>query len=245
MPCTNIQCPFYLDGTAGDLPTGSNARCMIPDAGQPVSFRKGQVLFREGQPSLSLFSLANGMVKIYGNTENGREQIVGLSHAGDRLVGLQSISASHYAYSASAAMPLNACKINHNALKGYVQQRGDVAMKLVGALNAQLAYSRKLMTVLGHKSAAAKIASLILLMVPDSQHDNTEFSLPFSRREIASLLNVSEETVCRVMADMQRSKIIKAPRGLVAVLDWKGLRAMAHEALADKPALKLVVNTPG
>ena len=69
-------------------------------------------------------------------------------------------------------------------------------------------------------------------MVPESQHNNAEFSLPFSRREIADLLNLSEETVCRLMADMKREGIIKAPRRHVAILDWGRLRAMADGGAA-------------
>ncbi len=217
--------------------------CLISDATHRVKFRKGQVLFLEGQPGLSLYSLANGMVKICTHTEDGREQIVGLSHPGKRLVGLQSISDGRYAYSATAAVALDACKINHNALLTYVQSRGDVAMKLIESLNAQLAYSRKLMKVMGHRSAAAKIASLIMLMVPASEHDKAEYSLPLSRREIAGLLSVSEETVCRVMADMQRSGIIKAPRGVIAVLSWRGLRSLVNESSRDDPNLHVVVDT--
>jgi CRP/FNR family transcriptional regulator len=200
---------------------------MVSDAVHQVKFRKGQALFLEGQPSLNLYSLSSGMVKICHNAADGREQIIGLAHPGNLLVGLQSLSDDRYAYSASAATPVRACRINHQALLTKVRERGDVAISLVRALNAQLAHSRALMEVLGHKSAAGKIASLILLMVPEEQHDNTEFSLPLSRREIADLLNLSEETVCRLMAKMKRSGMIKAPRRHVGVLDWDRLRAMA------------------
>jgi CRP/FNR family transcriptional regulator len=200
---------------------------MVADVIHKVKFRKGHVLFLEGQPSLNLYSLSSGMVKICHHTPDGREQIVGLSHPGNLLVGLQSISDDCYAYSATAATPVRACRINHKALLAKARERGDVAMSLIRALNAQLAHSRALMEVMGHKSAASKIASLILLMVPEAQHGNIAFSLPFSRREIADLLNLSEETVCRLMADMRRTGIIKAPRRHVAVLDWDRLRVMA------------------
>lgn len=200
---------------------------MVADTVRKVKFRKGQILFLEGQPSNFLYALTAGMVKICHSTAQGREQIIGLSHPGNLLVGLQSIADEHYRYSAAAATPVSACRINHQALLTKVRERGDVAMSLVRALNAQLAHSRALMEVMGKKNAAAKIASLILLMVPEAHRENTHFSLPFSRREIAELLNLSEETVCRLMAEMQRSGIMNAPRQNVAVLDWDRLRAMA------------------
>jgi CRP/FNR family transcriptional regulator len=228
MSCNNQSCPFAKTEIIDDPQSGRvrEMRCIVSDASRTVYFEKGQILFLQGQPSTNLYSLSSGMVKICCETPGGREQIIGLSHPGKLLVGLQSIASERYAYSASAATPVTACRINHDRLLSKVGEGSGVAMVLIRALNAQLAHSRALMEVMGQKSAAAKIASLILLMVPESQRDNVEFSLPFSRREIANFLNLSEETVCRQMAKMKRAGIINAPRHFVAILDWHRLRAM-------------------
>jgi CRP/FNR family transcriptional regulator len=234
MTCVNPKCAFCVaeNGDRQTLGLAPELRCMVADAVHKVKFRKGQILFVEGQPSTNLYSLSSGMVKICHAAPDGREQIVGLSHPGNLLVGLQSIAEEHYAYTAAAATSVRACRINHHALLKKVRERGDVAMSLVRVLNAQLVHSRALMEVMGRKNAAAKIASLILFMVPEAHHDSTEFSLPFSRGEIADLLNLSEETVCRVMAEMQRSMIVKAPRRHIAILDWDRLRDMSDGAAA-------------
>jgi len=234
MKAEPTSCPFhYTESGHGPLasPEGES-RCMAVDATHKVEFKKGQTLFLQGEPSTSLYSLSSGMVKICSNLPDGREQIIGLSHPGKLLVGLQSIAQDNYAYSAIAATAVSACRINHEKLLYLVRERGDVAMCLIRALNDQLAHSRTLMEVMGHKTAGAKIAALILLMVPASQHDNSEFSLPFSRREIAGLLGLREETVCRQMANMKRSGVIKSSRSYVAILDWNRIRNMADSAVA-------------
>ncbi len=233
MSCVNPQCAFSRLDYGDEQPSAlkPELRCMVADAVHKVKFRKGQALFLEGQASNFLYALTSGMVKICHHTPQGTEQIIGLSHPGNLLVGLQSIAEEHYAYTAAAATPVSACRINHHALLTKVRERGDVAMSLVRALNAQLAHSRALIEVMGKKNAAAKIASLILLMVPGKQHEKSQFSLPFSRREIAELLNLSEETVCRMMAEMQREGIVKAPRQNIAIVDWNRLRAMADAAV--------------
>jgi CRP/FNR family transcriptional regulator len=162
----------YGDEGPSELPP--EMRCMVADAVHRVKFTKGQVVFLEGQPSTNLYSLSSGMVKICHHTPQGKEQIVGLSHPGNLLVGLQSIADEHYAYSATAASSVSACRINHHALLSKARERGDVAMSLIRALNAQLAHSRALMEVMGRKNAAAKIASLIILMVPEVHHESTQ-----------------------------------------------------------------------
>ena len=233
MPCGNYNCPFFeLQAENGPL-SAAEIQCMISGAVQKVKFRKGEVLFLQGQSSASLYSLASGIVKICFHTSDGRQQIVGVSNSGNLLVGLQSINDERYVYSAAAATAAKACKINHRALLEQVQDRGDLAMRLINAVNAMLAHTRALVQVMGHKNAAAKIASFILLMTPKSQHGNCRFTLPFSRMDIASLLGLSEETVCRLMANMKRTGVIYAPRGNIEIRDWEHLQAIADGAASE------------
>lgn len=236
MPCGNCNCPFYELQAENSPLSAAEIQCMISDTVQKVKFRKGEVLFLQGQSSASLYSLASGMVKICSHTSDGTQQIVGLSSSGDLLVGLQSINDERYAYSAAAATAVNACKINHRALLKQVQDRGDLAMRLIEAVNVKLAHSRALVQVMGHKNAAAKIASFILLMTPKSQHGNCRFTLPVSRMDIASLLGLSEETVCRLMANMKRTGVIYAPRGNIEIRDWEYLQAIADGAASEHAA---------
>lgn len=227
MPCSNCDCPFQEIRALNGSGLSAELQCMLDDSVQRVTFRAGEILFMQGQPSSCLFAVSDGMVKICAHNADGREQIVGLSSPQSLLVGLQSMNDERYAYSAIAATNVRACKVNHRTLLERVRDTGDLAMRLIHAMNAQLAHSRALMEVLGHKCAAAKIASFILLMTPKSEKANGGFALPFSRLEIASLLGLSEETVCRLMANMRREGAIHAPRGRIEIRDWDRLYAIA------------------
>jgi CRP/FNR family transcriptional regulator len=201
--------------------------CVVGDSIQHVLFKKGEVLFLQGWLSTSLYSLKKGMVKICSNSADGHEHIVGLSAPGNLLVGLQSICDNRYAYTGIAETQVRACKINHKALLDQLSDRPDLAMRLIEAMSAQLAHSRALMEVMGHHCAAAKIASFILLMMPKSTHENCGFPMPFSRMEMANILGLSEETVCRIMAGLKRSGALLAPRGKVEIRDWEQLNAIS------------------
>lgn len=221
MPCENCNCPFH------------DIQCVVDDCVHDVDFDESDVLFMQGQASANLYSLTDGMVKICSHTPDGREQIVGLATPSNLLVGLQSLSDERYAYTAIAATPVSACRINHRELLARVRDRGEIAMRLIQAVNAQLAYSRALMEVMGHRCAASKIASFILLLTPKSVHGNCEFKMPFSRVEMASLLGLSEETVCRSMATMKREGAIYAPRGHVEIRDWNRLHDIADGRIGE------------
>lgn len=227
MTCTNCECPFYVLHAEDGPFWAADLNCVVTDAVKQVKFDAGDILFAQGQSSTSLYSISSGLVKITCHSSDGREQIVGLSTPGKLLVGLQSITDDHYEYSAVAATDVSACKIRHRALLTAVNDRADVAVRLISAVNAQLAHSRALMEVMGHQSASAKIASFILLVAPKAHNGNGRFTLPFSRNDMAGLLGLSEETVCRQMADMKRNGVIYAPRGKMQIKDWGHLRAIA------------------
>lgn len=228
MSCGIQNCPFFDRHADGELCLSEELQCIIDDVAQNVTFDQGEVLFLQGQPSSSLFSLKGGMVKICSHTPDGREQIVGLSIPGNLLVGIQSMNDPRHAYTAIAVTSVKACRVNHRTLLERVQNRGNVAMRLIEAANAQLAHSRALTQVLGHKCASAKVASFILLMTPKSTRSERRIAMPFSRMEMASVLGLSEETVCRLMAKLKRSGAILAPRGKIEIRDWDQLQAISE-----------------
>ena len=233
MTCGNHACPFHeLESEAGAR-NGTDLACRVTNTVKQVRFDAGDVLFAQGEPSTSLFSLSRGIVKISCHTSGGREQIVGIANPGNLLLGLQSLETDHYQYTATAETDVVACKIRHRGLLKEATESGEVALRLLKALNAQLAHSRELMRVMGHKCAAAKIASFITLLIPEAERSRQHFTLPFSRAEMASLLGLSEETVCRQMAKMKRRGILYSPRGRIEILDWDRLQAVADEACLD------------
>ena len=233
MTCRNRACPFHDLENQARAHNGTDSACRVTDMVKQIRFDAGEVLFAQGEPSSSLYSLFRGIVKITCHTTGGREQIVGIAHPGSLLLGLQSLETERYKYTAIAETDIVACKIRHRGLLKEAENSSDIALRLLKALNAQLAHSRELMRVMGHKCAAAKIASFIILLIPEAERSRQHFNLPFSRLEIASLLGLSEETVCRQMAKMKRRGILYSPRGRIEILDWDRLHAVADEACPE------------
>ena len=237
MACPNSKCPFSEVQSGNGCSKPKEPDCTITDAVKQVRYSAGDVLFNKGESSCCLYSVTSGLVKIINHSPDGREQIVGLGTPDALLAGLQTLGEKEHQYSAVAATEVAACKLRHRALLTSVKSGSEIAVRLVSAINAQLAHSRALMRVLGHRCAAAKIASFIRLVVPESQHSNKRYTLPFSRHEIADMLGLSEETVCRQMAKLKRRGILYAPRGRIEVHDWTQLHAIADEAPMPKLAV--------
>jgi CRP/FNR family transcriptional regulator len=58
-------------------------------------------------------------------------------------------------------------------------------------------------------------------------YSDKEFNLSMSRKDIASHLRLATETVSRVLARFQESKVIKVNRKNIMILDMQGLKNLA------------------
>src|SRR5210317_1467562 len=229
MSCRNLECPFTLGPRGNGESKSRELNCLVADSVKEVTFSKGDFLFSQDQPSCCVYVLTHGLAKILSVTPDGHEQIVGFANPHKLMVGLRSLSNSCYSDSVVAETSVTACKIRKRALLAAVARDPKVAFRLIDAINAQLAMSRALIRTAEHHGAAAKIAAFLLLLLPDRKHSKKRHVLPVSRAEIANILGLTEETVCRQMAEMKRQDILYAPRGSIEVHDWDGLRAIADE----------------
>jgi CRP/FNR family transcriptional regulator len=67
------------------------------------------------------------------------------------------------------------------------------------------------------------VSSFLLSLIPQRGKPDAELPLRLSRREIAEMLGLTEETVSRIMADFARKKIIGSGKGYIRILDRKWL----------------------
>lgn len=229
MTCTNKECPFFVTRRGNGGPSDNNEHCLVCDSVKQVRFSKGDILFSQNEPSCCVYALTSGIVKLSDVSASGDEQMVGFASPHRLMVGLRSLSNDTYSDSAIAETEVTACKIRKRALLTAVTKNPEVAIRLIDAINSQLAMSRELMRVTEHHGAQAKIAAFLVLLVPQLNGGGSRVEFPFSRSEMAGLLSLSEETVCRQMAALRRDGILYAPRGHLEVKDWDRLRGIADE----------------
>jgi CRP-like cAMP-binding protein len=54
------------------------------------------------------------------------------------------------------------------------------------------------------------------------------FDLPMSRQDIADYLGLTIETVCRMLSELKREKIISIPTGQIVINDIESLQALSE-----------------
>ena len=198
--------------------------CRIRDLLIRETYASHQTIFWEGDAANYLFALKSGQVKLTTSLPDGRQQILRLA-IGGQLLGLESLNGRKYAYSAEAMTEVSSCKINQRDLFAVIQQSPAVSMRVIATLVEELERAETMIRDLGLKSSVERIATFLLSLMPARHKSDDVLPLLLSRREMAEMLGLTEETVSRVMADFTRRHIIQTGKGSLRILDPAKLSA--------------------
>ncbi len=186
----------------------------------------GQTLFEEGDPADWVFSVTEGMLKLYKLLHDGRRQITGFAIVGDFL-GLAL--ADSYVYSAEAVTAVRLCRFRRSVFLELVRSTPRLEHALLTRASCELAAAQDQMLLLGRKTAKERLASFLLHLAERQRvFGERAIQLWMSRTDIADFLGLTIETVSRTLTAMRKAGIIELQgKSVLHVRDAQALRQMA------------------
>ena len=194
----------------------------------------GQTLSWEGDDSVLVATVMNGVLKLSNNLEDGREQIVGLVYPSD-FVGRPF--AEKTSQTVTAMTDAHLCVFKRGEFEEFASDYPKLERKLLDQTLSELDRAREWMVLLGRKSAPEKIASFLLELSERLAESGCSamsvldhFHLPLGRQQIADVLGLTIETVSRQLTQMRKDDIIALPdRRSATILDRPKLQEMAGQ----------------
>lgn len=194
----------------------------------------GESLIWEGDDSVLVANVIDGVLKLSTGTEDGREQIVGVVYPSD-FIGRPFGQTN--GYGVTALTDARVCVFSRRDFDAFAREHPALEHKLLDRTLDELDRTRRWMLLLGRKSASEKVASFLLeiserLVEPGCKIDfglrNRVLTLPFSRQQIADVLGLTIETVSRQFTRLKAEGIVDLPsRREVTILDQVALQAEA------------------
>lgn len=201
---------------------------VIASIAHPRKIETGQQLIHEGDPAEDVFTITDGMLKLYKLMPDGRRQITGFMIPGD-FVGLAY--GHSYVYSAEAVVPTNACRFRRASLLERMAEHPELEHRLLGLASNELAAAQAQMLLLGRKSARERLASFLVgLAERRRMPEGDTMPLPMSRSDIADFLGLTIETVSRVFTAMRKDRLLSLPdKHSVQIIDLDALKDEAGD----------------
>ncbi|WP_323016521.1 Crp/Fnr family transcriptional regulator [Castellaniella sp.] len=180
---------------------------VIADKASMRVYERGQFIHRAGDPSDKLFIVHRGKIKIYRLSDTGKEQLVRILHAGDFAGELALFSATDHDSYAQAMQASEVCTIYQADVHGLLLTYPDISLHMLIELSRRLGASEKQTAAIAIESINARLAQYLADQA--EQENASRFSLPMSRRHLASFLGTTPETVSRRLGEFEDSGWIR------------------------------------
>ena len=172
------------------------------------SFRKGESIYRAGDPSNTLYILGSGRVRIFRLSESGKEQLLRIMKPGDFMGELALFSESIHEEFAEAMEPTEMCILKRDSFQKILMEYPTVSLRMLSEFSRRLEESEKKTARIATETVETRIA-LYLLDLYSESGKKSRMTLPMSKKDLASYLGTTPETISRRLADMEDSGLIR------------------------------------
>lgn len=186
------------------------------------NFRKSDIIIHGGDPLDYLYIVHHGRVKIYQIFENGKEQLLRILEPGEFLGEMALFTRKEMDSYAEAMENTEICAIHRRDMQELMTMHPTIAIKILEQFSKRLDETEKLVGELSAKDVEMRLATYLRRLVKKS--DSKDIVLPMSKRELASYLGTTQETISRRLATFQTN-------GWIEQEGHRNLRITNFEAL--------------
>jgi CRP/FNR family cyclic AMP-dependent transcriptional regulator len=193
----------------------------------PRQYRKGELLFTEGDLCTGLFVIESGHVRIFKSSPNGREQILTIEGPGSSVAELPLFDGGTYPASTAATDNARIYFISKQDFHSLCLVHPQVPLKVLKVVGGRL---RKLVGIIEELSFTTVRSRLISVLVRLAKAGKKtpagiEIQLPPSNQELASAIGTVRELVSRNLSRLQAEDLIFMDAKTVIIPDLGRLQA--------------------
>ena len=199
----------------------------------PVSFATGAAVFRKGDPSHALYVVVRGRVKIAATSAEGREIVLNVLGPGAVFGEIALIDGGGRTADAVAYEPLHLVALGRNDLVPYLEANPRLMLQMLVVMAQRIRWvssSLEDSTFLGLPARLAKrlliLGELFGLTTPSGRR----LTIALPQRELAGHMNVTRETINRLLHDWLGRNLIAIDRGVIVLKDMDRLAEIAEGA---------------
>ncbi len=188
-------------------------------------YKKGQVIFYEGNHANGLYCLYDGKVKLTKLGKDGKEQIVRFSKNGDILGYRSLLSDEPYHATATALEDSHICMISKEKFLQVVEQNTKLSLQVIQLLSKDLKGAEQHLIDVAQKTVKERIAESLILLKNTFGYlaDGKTININMTRSEIADMAGTSTESTIRTLATLSDENMIALDGKNIIISDLPNL----------------------
>ncbi|MDN5558972.1 MAG: Crp/Fnr family transcriptional regulator [Ruaniaceae bacterium] len=185
---------------------------------------RGEQLYAAGSRSSQLMVVHTGAVKVTRIDIDGREQILRVLGPGAFIGESAFLTGERPTHFATAMEPASMCVFRHADLGRLVREHPSIGLRMLQEVSRRLAATESRLAAVISGDVTSRLAEYLLSLPTRQVEDGTLVQFPMAKKDIASLLDTTPESLSRQLRKLQQSGIARTTgaRGLI-ILDIDAL----------------------
>lgn len=194
--------------------------------------RRGEALFREGEPCRGLFLVVEGRVRTYRASRDGQEQVFGVFGAGESLGEVSLFDEGPYLASARVVEEGRVLFLPFAEVQALYHTHPQVARAVVRELGERVRLLASLVDQLALQDVPTRVAATVLRYARENGalRKGVTFRLPRTQEDLAAELGTTREGVSRALRTLRTSRVIDQRGPHISILDPSSLEATVSGA---------------
>ena len=168
--------------------------------------KKGEFIFRGGDPADVLYIVCEGQFKILTHTPDGREQIMYIYNPGDFVGGLNLLKSHRYLYFGQALEDGIICTMGKAFFDKAVLNNPSILRQILEKSYDRIRWAEELITRLSSSNAGMKAAELLMRLA--HRHgvqtpQGIRIDLSMTREDLGSYAGLTRETITRKLGEFK------------------------------------------
>lgn len=195
----------------------------IAEHSQLIDFPKGTSVFNRGDAAVGLYILLEGQLKLGVTSPQGAEKIISIITPGESFGEAILFMERQFPVYAQAIMDSHVLLVPKSLIFSMLDNDHLFARKMLAGLSIRMHQLVQDIEMLSLQSCTQRFIGYLLQISADAP-DGSKITLPTSKTTIASLLNLTPETLSRTLAKLQQLELIEVNGKDVSITDVKKLR---------------------
>jgi len=190
-------------------------------------FNRGEIIFSDGDDANGFYVVAEGQVKIYKMSFDGKEQTLHIFGSGEPFGEVPVFSGKSFPANAQSIVRSRVLFFPRKDFVELITANPSMALNMLAVLSMRLRQFTVQIENLSLKEVPSRLATY-LVWLADEQETKNFVTLTISKGQLASLLGTIPETLSRIFAKMAGDNLIEVSGRNINLIDREGLEDLAQ-----------------
>jgi CRP/FNR family transcriptional regulator, cyclic AMP receptor protein len=214
------RCPLFSG-------LGTESRQAIAQSLRMRKFRRGEVLFHEGDPGDSLFIVASGAVKVVVPSDEGDEAILATLRRGDFLGELALLDGAPRSASAIALEATEALTLPRARFNALVATEPAIRDALLSSLAAELRRLTAHVAELHFLDLTGRLAAILARLAQEHGTRDADGSIrldaPLTQSDVAAMIGATRQSVNKLLGEFVAEGLLRIDHEAIVIPDLEAL----------------------